>query len=1162
MKQYLPLFAMAFVAANAQAGSWTAPTVKTQDAYQLSTAESDTIYQYLYHAGRKQFLNKGATWGTHAALDSTDLAAAPYAIFQDEAGYRLFSSTAANQGLLFRNAALSVYTDYNNNANSTIYWDIVAQGNGLYRLMTAQTDPTWGEGGTQINVDVNENAYLLGWNPDGQDLNSSGTELGTNQAVYMLDPTLENIEVDWQFVSAEDYAQYQALKGLYDQLNIAEEAGVATGSAEAVYNNEAATVEEIEAAVAALKEAIANKAYAGASEDNPVEITDLVVVNAGFDGNADGWTNDGFAYDGGTYPNSTGTADNGGYTFIGAMQAWISSASHLADKSVSQVISNLPAGKYTVTADVICQHGTDMPSGVYLFAKGVTESTTEVVHDQEVWDAAVAASANNQLIEHPVVEIVHAGGDLEIGLKTVNTNCNWVVFDNFSLTYYGPTADNPYLLALRDAITTANVYTDTDTYYYSENGAAELADAINAAEALMASSASDEELTAATDALNAAVDAVKADIAAYETLADYCEQVGSDRDKYEAAGLVDMAGSLADLYDESIGHYGDRDLTPEEIQALIDSYEETFNALLAEAMKDATVDNPIEITSLYLKNADFSDGVLDPWVNQTGVLVYSNDSFPNSSCNVAEINENESFSKAIAGWVSSATHLGDEQVSQTITDLPAGSYILSCSMVAQHGADMPEGVYLFSKGSLETKTLCAHDATLWEELVAAGTTNQLIMHPKHVFYHTGGDLELGVRLVSTNCNWVYADKFTLSYAGESAEAMYDALQALVVQAQDLLDVASAVIDADNMLNEALAAAEDCSDTDMDQIQSTMEQLQAAIDYASTVSSALSELRSVYTIYADYLAANVESDEPTFIELLETVGTALEDEEFESVAQIESFIEQLQLGYATYVQYPYLETSSEENPGNITAAIINPGFEGVTGTPGAEYWDITRTGGGADYQNGVYEGYNNDSFDFSQTIQGLAPGYYKIRVQAFYRAGTNAVNAETFAATPDSTQNVLLYGNEYSTPIKNQIERGEESGAVGAESGEVTISYGGNEEYYVPNTRVAVAAYFGLDLYWNELECYVGEDGILKLGLKKDVHVASDWCPFDNFELYYLGTEAPTAVERVNVDSEAGIVSTRFYSLDGMLLARPIKGVNIVKTTLSDGTIRVNKILVR
>ena len=109
---------------------------------------------------------------------------------------------------------------------------------------------------------------------------------------------------------------------------------------------------------------------------------------------------------------------------------------------------------------------------------------------------------------------------------------------------------------------------------------------------------------------------------------------------------------------------------------------------------------------------------------------------------------------------------------------------------------------------------------------------------------------------------------------------------------------------------------------------------------------------------------------------------------------------------------------------------------------------------------------------------------------------------------------------------------------------------------------SAATYFEDDRYWNQLDVKV-EGGQLTIGLRKNESVADDWTIWNKFELLYLGTTPPTAIESVSAGtSEAAVTSTTYYSIDGTRQSRLLKGVNIIKTTLADGSVRIQKVLVR
>ena len=224
--------------------SWQAPTFKTTN----SPTESTTYY--LYHTGRKQLLTYGAKWGTHAILDSTGVAALPYTIKKTSDGYTFYSPNAGNQGYLFReNTGTGVYTDFGNHYGASITWDIVKNSDGTASIMTAASDVYWGTGGYFVNSD--ENTYLLGWNPDGNDVTNDGYLMGTNQSVYMLKPGNKSFETTWAFVTTSDYELYKARLDLYNAAVIAESKGISYSEYASVYKG--TDVSAINAATEELK---------------------------------------------------------------------------------------------------------------------------------------------------------------------------------------------------------------------------------------------------------------------------------------------------------------------------------------------------------------------------------------------------------------------------------------------------------------------------------------------------------------------------------------------------------------------------------------------------------------------------------------------------------------------------------------------------------------------------------------------------------------------------------------------------------------------------------------------------------------------------------------------------------------------------------------------
>jgi hypothetical protein len=252
-------------------------------------------------------------------------------------------------------------------------------------------------------------------------------------------------------------------------------------------------------------------------------------------------------------------------------------------------------------------------------------------------------------------------------------------------------------------------------------------------------------------------------------------------------------------------------------------------------------------------------------------------------------------------------------------------------------------------------------------------------------------------------------------------------------------------------------------------------------------------------------------------------------------------------------------------------------------------------------------WNRPEFTFSQTVNGLPAGTYEFRVRALYRDGGgvdknmvdayNAAggekewakhNAVLFAKSSDNewdsyikaieslkaTENSFtqcgtnwetdeLDGSKYPTAIRfmnGTIDEADQKDGVtysGTNEGDypfdIKLSLGMDEEtltetvYYYPSSMQGFYAACKKDptAYANSVIFYLSEAGNVELGIRKDAAIGNDWVIMDDFELYYLGKEAPTAIDEV-ADAAEGQGAVEYYSVNGVKLNAPQQGINIVK----------------
>ena len=213
--------------------------------------------------------------------------------------------------------------------------------------------------------------------------------------------------------------------------------------------------------------------------------------------------------------------------------------------------------------------------------------------------------------------------------------------------------------------------------------------------------------------------------------------------------------------------------------------------------------------------------------------------------------------------------------------------------------------------------------------------------------------------------------------------------------------------------------------------------------------------------------------------------------------------------------------------DYTDYIINPSFEGDSkvgwsGSPTVEY--------------DCAEKYNTN-FDVYQTIEGLPQGKYLLTCQGFYRSGNTANAAATHNAANERLH-AMLYANgseDVSIPLQSIIEEAGKKGAIGV----MAKGYG-----YVPNTMEQTSVYFHAGLYPNSLICNVGENGKLRIGVKKTTTISEDWTIFDNFTLTYIPEEEPDGIQSIRpVLSPKGIYTLQGTKIDEADLQR--NGIYII-----------------
>ncbi len=167
-------------------------------------------------------------------------------------------------------------------------------------------------------------------------------------------------------------------------------------------------------------------------------------------------------------------------------------------------------------------------------------------------------------------------------------------------------------------------------------------------------------------------------------------------------------------------------------------------------------------------------------------------------------------------------------------------------------------------------------------------------------------------------------------------------------------------------------------------------------------------------------------------------------------------------------------------------------------------------GGDDNKNSnkLAEAYDNTRVDIYQVLTGLKNGRYGVYCQGFYRPGGSVGS--------DGAQNAYVYAGENTLPLPLL-----DDGSVGS------MESAGNA--------------FAAGRYKTEAVEAIVVDGTLRIGIKKEVHIGSDWIAFDNFRLSYLGEVDASEAFQESLKTLAGCVED-FTGLGATAIAGELQNV--------------------
>lgn len=1232
MNKKLLLLCTTLLMSIAAFAQWTKPVPASTVAFEVSE-DSTYHYYYLYNKDAQAFFTEGNAWGTQASIGAPALKVyfSKYLVdgAWDGKTYLINDSSIIKSSWkqLFIDSESNMFVDH---ASQTNYmWEIIDQGDNVYRIVGADANPEFAKSSYEnsyMGFDLYDGASFEG--PLNPFLNTTDVIAGHTYCV------------DWQLVPedayeaiAEQYVNYFAateLKVVIDSASV-HNTDINLAGINAVYNNSASTKTELDSVKNSLNKAIdlslyitelattypavdaseakallqnagftpadidaaktalqkaaraadVQNALAGASEDNPKDATSLL-TNPDFEtGDINGWDN---TFVSGTTATNCGFQDNNTYangeaSIANFIEAWAEAGTQfnknrsyraIGDAQLSQTIEGLPAGKYVLAGDFIANNqdgNADPVEGVQLFAVGGNVDTYQSI------------ATGNGVPEHITLTFVSTGGDITMGLRTVNTSANWIAGDNFTLVYYGETTEDPYKVTLDAAIKNAE-----EKYPAIDDVKANAEVKMAYTEVLEIAKNTTEDYQAANKALTVAVKALDTSVNEYTTLAGYMTELTAKQEQFEGTIFEGVSEELNDLYMEWEGAYDDETATAEYIAGAEKQMSDIIINFITTNAKDGD-----EITAL-INNPDF-DTRFSGWSHTGATPAWGGLANTTNGQGENTLTDVQLTSSGNAEVYHAAFNMY-----QIIPNMPKGSFKLTCQAFERN-----DGGYVnyWTQGPEAgiTATLYAGNeeakinnilAGAQPEQVYANTTNTWFndvstdygyipngMTGANYFFNlsdttyqvtlyftvpeSGDSVQIGLKTTATN-SWIIFDNFRLYYQGSGADAYKEQIDELTAQLNAVFNDATLYgTDAKDKVDASIKELSDAyASGSGDACMEAVATAQEALAYAKTSVTDYQNLSDVYgtlaeaaETYQETADAELVNQAVTLMDQVEsaTQNTNLTNEEAEKLySDATLMISALATSAKLNEAGIDVSNASEENPVDVSVVITNGTFDGNDLTTG---WSGTAFGSYNPVENAEHY---NKTYDTYQDLGGLPAGYYILKANAFYRRGSATTDYAIEQANPDSLLNAHLYATSsvgsVDTPLVGVSSAAldasqftEQIAAVASVGTSDCSSVG--DGLYVPNNMAAANGWFLAGYYKNETPIVqVGDDGYLRIGVKKSqTKDSSDWSIFDNFELVYLGTSAPTAingVEEVNPTAVEGI-----YNLAGQKLSAPQKGINII-----------------
>lgn len=563
----------------------------------------------------------------------------------------------------------------------------------------------------------------------------------------------------------------------------------------------------------------------------------------------------------------------------------------------------------------------------------------------------------------------------------------------------------------------------------------------------------------------------------------------------EQLDAADVAGF--DKIADYAALYNRTDATAEEVEQAV---EDLKLDILEFKYSSATSGKPIEVTEL-ISQPSFNEST-DGWVTKREG---SSGNFTRKAGDKMIASDGKECENFFEYWIDPKEgNQPNWSITQELKDLPDGKYRLGAyimtNVLAQGDVTGPKGRFLMAKTMAGEVRKEADVPAIENPDKANGYFAPYTLE----FSVIGGTATIGMVVENANSNWTAVDNFTLQYLGKA-----DAATVRSMLEQNIKDAEAKYaeytganerfsVSGQQKYEETIKAAKDAvANEQLDDetlmgfittVQLRMDSLAMDISAYKTLAQKSAELEEAY--------AGTEYEEvglPLYEDYLDLLADGLAQRTFNP-----NEVDSIQPRADRILKQAVLESlQSEDGLRTVTGLFTNMDFS--NGTNG---WTLTGKGDLKHDNTGVAELWNAKGGDgeVSQELNGLPSGSYKITMQGFYSPSSNNSNSwqQSWGQEGDTANDILgsLFANDASVKLHHVMDYPLTEEEKGTAERYEQITFTDDPQYkdkWLVRLKPAVAETFAKfpDRYVNEVVCYVGEDGKLRLGIKTAT-ASVDW----------------------------------------------------------------------